>query len=85
MPAFTIGDITVGGGRPFVLMAGPCVIESEAHATTLATELAQLTGRLGVPFEVREQIAALVRWHHAPFFLIDRTDAERLAITISQT
>lgn len=50
VPAFTIGDITVGGGRPFVLMAGPCVIESEAHATTLATELAQLTGQLGVPF-----------------------------------
>ena len=50
VPAFTIGDITVGGGRPFVLMAGPCVIESEAHATTLAIELAQLTGRLGMPF-----------------------------------
>jgi 2-dehydro-3-deoxyphosphooctonate aldolase (KDO 8-P synthase) len=48
--AFTIGDITVGGERPFVLMAGPCVIESEAHATTLATELAQVTGRLRVPF-----------------------------------
>ena len=24
--------MTVGGGGPFVLIAGPCVIESEAHA-----------------------------------------------------
>ena len=28
-----LGDITIGGGSPFVLIAGPCVIESEAHAT----------------------------------------------------
>jgi len=23
-----LGDITIGGGAPFVLIAGPCVIES---------------------------------------------------------
>jgi 2-dehydro-3-deoxyphosphooctonate aldolase (KDO 8-P synthase) len=45
-----IGDFAVGGGSPFVLIAGPCVIESEAHATELASRLAELTGRLRVPF-----------------------------------
>ena len=35
----TIGEIAIGGGRPLVLMAGPCVIESEAHATELAGRL----------------------------------------------
>ncbi len=32
----TLGDITIGGGSPLVLIAGPCVIESEPHATDLA-------------------------------------------------
>jgi 2-dehydro-3-deoxyphosphooctonate aldolase (KDO 8-P synthase) len=45
-----LGDITFGGGRPFVLIAGPCVIESEAHATDLAARLVELTQRAGVPF-----------------------------------
>lgn len=46
----TIGDITIGGGRPIALMAGPCVVESEAHATMLAEALLGITSRLGVPY-----------------------------------
>src|SRR5438477_3557808 len=46
----TIGEIGIGRGRPFVLIAGPCVIESETHARELAARLAGLTHRLGVPF-----------------------------------
>jgi predicted kinase len=41
--------------------------------------------RMGVPFLLREQITALIRHHQAPYFLIDRPDARRLAIEISQT
>ncbi len=33
-----------------MLIAGPCVIESEAHATDLAARLVELTQRAGVPF-----------------------------------
>ena len=44
-----IGDFAVGGGSPFVLIAGPCVIESEGHATDLAARLAELASRLRVP------------------------------------
>src|SRR5215212_4544053 len=50
MPPLTIGDIEIGGGRPFVFIGGPCVIESERHASDLAAELAELTARLRVPF-----------------------------------
>ncbi len=46
----TLGDIVFGGGSPIVLIAGPCVIESESHATGIATELAAITTRLGIPF-----------------------------------
>jgi 2-dehydro-3-deoxyphosphooctonate aldolase (KDO 8-P synthase) len=46
----SLGDISIGGGRPFVLIAGPCVIESEHHATDLAGRLAEIARRTRVPF-----------------------------------
>jgi len=46
----TIGDIAIGGGRPLVLIAGPCVIESEQHATDLAGRLAAIARSVGIPF-----------------------------------
>ena len=50
MTPVTLGDISIGGGRPFVLIAGPCVIESEQHATDLAGRLAEIARRTRVPF-----------------------------------
>jgi 2-dehydro-3-deoxyphosphooctonate aldolase (KDO 8-P synthase) len=46
----SVGDVVLGGESPFALIAGPCVIESERHATTIARQLADITHRLGVPF-----------------------------------
>jgi len=45
-----LGDLTIGGGRPFVLIAGPCVIESEAHALDLAGRIGDIARRARVPF-----------------------------------
>ncbi len=45
-----IGDFPVGGGSPIVLIAGPCVIESEGHASDLAGRLAEIATRVSVPF-----------------------------------
>ena len=42
------GGVTIGGGA-LVLIAGPCVIESEAHAVDTALALAEITRRAGVP------------------------------------
>ncbi len=42
--------MVVGAGAPIVLMAGPCVIESESHAMGLAEALVDITGRVGIPF-----------------------------------
>ena len=50
MTPVTLGDISIGGGSPFVLIAGPCVIESEQHATDLAGRLADIARRTRVPF-----------------------------------
>ena len=40
----------VGLDQPLFLIAGPCVIESEALALETAGQLKQLTGELGIPF-----------------------------------
>jgi putative nucleotidyltransferase with HDIG domain len=45
----------------------------------------RLLWREGVPFEIREQVCALVRHHQAPFHLLERDDALRKLITVSQT
>ena len=50
MTPVKLGDISVGGGGPLVLIAGPCVIESEQHAADLAGQLVDITRRLRVPF-----------------------------------
>jgi len=44
-----VGPVTLGGRRPFVLIAGPCVIESEAICLETANFLADLTKSLGIP------------------------------------
>jgi 2-dehydro-3-deoxyphosphooctonate aldolase (KDO 8-P synthase) len=45
-----VGPVIIGGRRPFVLIAGPCVIESEALCLETAGFLADLTRSLGIPF-----------------------------------
>jgi 2-dehydro-3-deoxyphosphooctonate aldolase (KDO 8-P synthase) len=40
----------VGPDRPFFLIAGPCVIESEALVFEVAGRMRELTGELGIPY-----------------------------------
>ncbi|MBU6416629.1 MAG: 3-deoxy-8-phosphooctulonate synthase [Xanthomonadaceae bacterium] len=40
----------VGLDRPFFLIAGPCVVESEQLQLDAAGRLKEITGRLGIPF-----------------------------------
>ena len=46
----SIGSIKLGGSQPLFLIAGPCVIESEAHCTMLAEQLARITAGEKIPF-----------------------------------
>jgi 2-dehydro-3-deoxyphosphooctonate aldolase (KDO 8-P synthase) len=43
-------DFAFGGGAPLVLIAGPCVVESERHALLMAEALDGIARRAGVPF-----------------------------------
>ncbi len=45
-----IRGVKIGGNNPFVLIAGPCVIESEAAVLNAAERLKKMTADLGIPF-----------------------------------
>jgi 2-dehydro-3-deoxyphosphooctonate aldolase (KDO 8-P synthase) len=44
-----IGGVAIGNG-PLLLIAGPCVIESEGHAVGLARTIRDIAARCGVPY-----------------------------------
>ena len=44
-----IGSLSIGNG-PLLLIAGPCVIESEEHAVGLAFRIREIAARCGVPY-----------------------------------
>lgn len=43
-----VGDVAIGNTLPFVLIAGPCQIESADHANDMASALVEICARLGV-------------------------------------
>ncbi|HTZ32354.1 MAG TPA: 3-deoxy-8-phosphooctulonate synthase [Methylomirabilota bacterium] len=45
-----LGTLRLGGENPLFLIAGPCVIESEAHARTMAERVAKIASDAGVPY-----------------------------------
>jgi 2-dehydro-3-deoxyphosphooctonate aldolase (KDO 8-P synthase) len=46
--AVNIGNVTFGNDRPIALFAGPCQMESRAHALEMASALKEICGRLGI-------------------------------------
>ena len=46
----SLGDWKLGGNNPLFLIAGPCVIESEAHCMDMAGRLKEITSGLKIPF-----------------------------------
>lgn len=45
-----VGAIRVGGSHPHILIAGPCVIESEGHAVETAARIAEIAHALHIPY-----------------------------------
>jgi 2-dehydro-3-deoxyphosphooctonate aldolase (KDO 8-P synthase) len=50
MKKIKIGEAVMGGGEPFALIAGPCVIEDEGKTMEIARDLKKLTLELGICF-----------------------------------
>jgi 2-dehydro-3-deoxyphosphooctonate aldolase (KDO 8-P synthase) len=46
----SLGSLRLGAGNPLFLIAGPCVIESEAHVRMMAEKVAKVAADSGVPY-----------------------------------
>jgi 2-dehydro-3-deoxyphosphooctonate aldolase (KDO 8-P synthase) len=49
-PVVAVGKVRFGNALPFALIAGPCALESRAHAFEMAAALKEITARLGIGF-----------------------------------
>ncbi|WP_119678400.1 3-deoxy-8-phosphooctulonate synthase [Indioceanicola profundi] len=47
--AVAVRDVQIANDKPFVLIAGPCQLESRDHALEMSSALVELTHRLGIP------------------------------------
>src|SRR3954464_13833772 len=49
-PVVTVGKARFGNALPLAVIAGPCALESRAHALEMASALKEITTKLGVGF-----------------------------------
>src|SRR5580704_10691174 len=45
-----VGSLRLGAANPLFLIAGPCVIESEAHTRKMAEQVGRIAADAGIPF-----------------------------------
>jgi 2-dehydro-3-deoxyphosphooctonate aldolase (KDO 8-P synthase) len=45
----SLGPLRLGAGNPLFLISGPCIIESEAHARSMAERVTRIASDAGVP------------------------------------
>ena len=67
MHSVDIGGVTFGGGAPLALIGGPCVIESEAHALSLAERIQSAAARQGIPLVFKASFDKANRTSHRSF------------------
>lgn len=59
------GDFAIGNHLPLTLIAGPCVLESKAHALEMSAALRELTSKLGINLIYKTSFDKANRSSHA--------------------
>lgn len=70
-------------GKPQTTREEDGRLRAPGHARAGAVLARRLLWQAGVDWEARERVCGLVRWHMAPYHLLDRDDAARQAILMS--
>ncbi|GHA45510.1 2-dehydro-3-deoxyphosphooctonate aldolase [Amylibacter ulvae] len=65
MKRISVGQVTIGNDEPFVLIAGPCQLESANHGAIIAGRLAEICAKLGVGFVFKASFDKANRTSHA--------------------
>ena len=53
--AVTVGAVRFGNDLPLALIAGPCALESRAHALEMARALKEIAGKVGIGLDLQNQ------------------------------
>ncbi|MCC6539749.1 MAG: AAA family ATPase [Bryobacterales bacterium] len=72
-------------GKPATTRVEGGWITSRGHSGKGARMSRRILWEMGLPPELREDIAALVRYHQLPYYITDRPDCQRLTLEISQS
>lgn len=80
-----IGNIEVGLDKPLLLIAGPCVVESEQLAIDTAGFLVELTKRLGIPFIYKSSYDKANRTSHESFRGLGIEEGLRILAKVKST
>ena len=55
-PIVAVGKVRFGNKLPLALIAGPCVLESRAHAFEMASALKEIAARRGIGFDLQNVV-----------------------------
>lgn len=58
-------------------------VTAKGHSRAGEMYARRLLWELGAPFELREMVCGLIRYHQIPFYLIERADAQKVAAEVS--
>ncbi len=58
-------------------------VTAKGHSRAGEMYARRLLWELGAPFELREMVCGLIRYHQIPFYLIEREDAQKVAAEVS--
>ena len=73
-----IGSLRCGRGQPLLVIAGPCVMESEELTLSIATRLAEIAAELGVPlFDMQPEKHVQAAAHPHRSFLLSVREKQR--------
>ncbi len=84
MKTVTISTISVGGGNPLVLIAGPCVVENRDMIFSTAERIKEITSRLGVPFIFKSSYKKANRTSVSGFTSIGIDEALKILAEVSK-
>ncbi len=84
MKIVKIGKISIGGGNPICLIAGPCVIESEESALFHADRIKKITSKVGINFIFKSSFDKANRSSIESFRGIGITKGLKILKTIKQ-
>jgi len=70
-----VGKISIGGGRPLVLIAGPCVVESREMILRTAERIKKLSAKFRIPFIFKASYKKANRTSGSSFIGIEHDEA----------